>query len=109
VQSTSPFVARKSFWCVSHTIGAAGFSVVPYHAYVPSFGEWGYVLASKASSWRPELVLPAGLRFLTNQTMKDMLRFPPDMAEVATDTNRLNNAVLVQYFEDEWSHYVNVQ
>ena len=26
-------------------MAASGFSPVPYHAYVPSFGEWGYVLA----------------------------------------------------------------
>jgi spermidine synthase len=109
VQSTSPFVARKSFWCVAHTLGGAGFRVMPYHAYVPSFGEWGYVLGTKTASWRRELSLPPGLRFLTSVSMGEMLRFPPDMAELPTDTNRLNNAVLVHYFEEEWSHYVNVQ
>lgn len=109
IQSTSPFVARKSFWCVAHTLASAGFRAIPYHAYVPSFGEWGYVMGTKTAAWRPDLTLPAGLRFITNGSMREMLRFPPDMAELPTDTNRLNNAVLVRYFEDEWSHYVNVQ
>ncbi len=27
------------------TLEAAGFATVPYHVYVPSFGEWGFVLA----------------------------------------------------------------
>ncbi len=109
IQSTSPFVARKSFWCVAHTLGSVGFNVVPYHAYVPSFGEWGYVLGTKAAAWKQNLRLPAGLRFITTSSMPEMLRFPPDMAELPTDTNRLNNASLVRYFEEEWSHYVNVQ
>ncbi len=42
VQSTSPYVARKSYWCVEHTLKRAGFITTPYHAYVPSFGEWGF-------------------------------------------------------------------
>jgi spermidine synthase len=106
IQSTSPYVARKSFWCVAHTAGAAGYRVVPYHAYVPSFGEWGFIMATKSYSWRPPQQFPAGLRYVNSQTMQEMLHFAPDMAEVPTDTNRLNNAALVHYFEDEWSHYV---
>ena len=46
IQSTSPFVARKSFWCIDETLRACGFVTEPYHTNVPSFGEWGYILAS---------------------------------------------------------------
>ena len=42
-QSTSPFIAREAFWCVVHTLASSGFTVVPYHAFLPSFGEWGFV------------------------------------------------------------------
>jgi spermidine synthase len=31
-----------------------------------------------------------------------MLQFPPDMARVSTEINRLSNQVLVQTFEEEW-------
>ena len=106
IQSTSPYVARKSFWCVANTVGAAGFYTIPYHAYVPSFGEWGFVMATKNHSWRPPQNFPPGLKYVNAQTMSEMLHFPPDMAALQTDTNRLNNAVLVHYFEDEWAHYV---
>jgi spermidine synthase len=47
VQSTSPFMARQSFWCIARTMEAAGLRTLPYHAPVPSFGEWGYVLAAR--------------------------------------------------------------
>ncbi len=46
VQSTSPLIARHSFWCVDATLRACGWQTVPYHCYVPSFGEWGFIMAS---------------------------------------------------------------
>lgn len=105
VQSTSPYVARKSFWCVRNTLKAAGLQTIPYHAYVPSFGEWGYVMALRNQHWRLGGTLPAGLRFVSTQSMATMLSFPPDMAEVPTEINKLNNQVLVQLFEEEWAPY----
>ncbi|MGI4870059.1 MAG: polyamine aminopropyltransferase [Janthinobacterium lividum] len=108
VQSTSPYLARQSFWCVVHTLQAVGLHTVPYHAYVPSFGEWGYVLAGPDTHWRGDAgPLPPGLRFITPAVIHDMLRFPPDMSEVPTEVNQLNNQVLVRYFEDDWAPYVH--
>ena len=101
VQSTSPFYARQSFWCVVATLEAAGFKTAPYHAQVPSFGEWGYIIAG-----RQDLVIPAvdpkKTRFLTSETLPAMFSFPADMARVPAEVNQLNNQVLVRYFEDEW-------
>jgi spermidine synthase len=107
VQATSPYVARRAYWCVVHTMAASGFATVPYHAYVPSFGEWGYVLAqAQPGTWRPDGgPLPPGLRFATPQTIGQMRAFPPDMREVPTDVNQLNNQALVRYFEEEWGPY----
>lgn len=107
VQSTSPMVARRSFWCIAHTIAAAGFVTVPYHVYVPSFGEWGYTMGMNKYSWHTNGALPAGLRFINRATIKDMLVFPPDMNEVPTEINKLNNQILVNYFEDEWAPYIH--
>lgn len=106
VQSTSPYVARRAFWCVAHTLASVGFRTFPYHVHVPSFGEWGFVLAGRTPervSWpKGVLRLPMGLRYVSPQTLREMPTFAPDMAEVPTDTNRLNNQVLVEYFEEEW-------
>ena len=101
VQTTSPLIARKSFWTVATTLEAAGLTVTPYHAHVPSFGEWGFMLASRRPYRQPE-VLPSGLRFLSLDGLPALFNFPPDMARVPTEANRLSNQVLVQTFEDEW-------
>ena len=106
IQCTSPYVARRSFWCIDGTLRASGFVTEPYHLYVPSFGEWGFILAS-AEPLPARLRLPDGLRFLTDATCAAMFSFPPDMARVPAEVNRLNNQALVRYFEEEWANYVH--
>ena len=101
IQTTSPLVARKSFWTVVSTIESVGLSATPYHAHVPSFGEWGYVLASRRP-YRSPSALPAGLRFLSLQNLPPLFDFPLDMARVPTEINRLSNQVLVTTYEAEW-------
>ncbi|MBU6437582.1 MAG: polyamine aminopropyltransferase, partial [Betaproteobacteria bacterium] len=101
IQTTSPLIARKTFWTVAQTLEAVNLHVAPYHANVPSFGEWGFIIASR----RPYVLpthLPAGLRFLDLRTLPLMFDFPPDMSRVPAEVNRLNNQVLVQEFAAEW-------
>jgi len=101
VQTTSPLVARKSFWTVVATIEAAGLPATPYHAHVPSFGEWGFIVAGRRP-WRMPAALPPGLRFLDAAGLPALFHFPPDMARVPAEPNRLSNQGLVQTFEQEW-------
>ncbi len=102
IQSTSPLFARRSYWCIVETLKQAGLEVYPYHAYVPSFGEWGFALAGPGP-YRPPARLPGGLRFLTPATVPQLFDFPNDMAAVAVEPNRLNDQVLVRYYDHEWS------
>ena len=101
VQSTSPLVARRSFWTVVSTMESAGLVTTPYHAHVPSFGEWGFILAGRRP-WAPPRALPEGLRFLSVEGLPALTQFPPDMARVPTEVNRLSNQILVHEFEQEW-------
>ncbi len=105
VQSTSPLYARQSFWCVVTTLESAGFVATPYHALVPSFGEWGFVLAGRRP-YAPPAAYPADTRFLTPAVTPALFEFPRDMARVDAEVNQLNNQVLVRYFEREWRHVI---
>ncbi len=104
LQSTSPLVSRQAFWCIVETIRAVGLHVVPYHAPVPTFGEWGYVLASHAPPPAPE-AFPPGLRFLTPAIAGTLFEFPADMAAVPVEVNHLNNQILVRYHAAGWERY----
>ena len=101
VQSTSPLYARQSFWCVVATLEDVGFKTAPYHALVPSFGEWGFIIAGR-QAFRIAAVDAKKTRFLTPEITPDLFRFPADMGRVPAEVNRLNNQVLVRYFEAEW-------
>ena len=106
IQSTSPFVAPKSFWCVDETLKASGFQTVAYHNYVPSFGEWGYIMAMHRPYALPDsFTVP--VKYISKPVMQQMLSFPADMRTNATlAVNKLNNQSLVQYFEAEWGKYL---
>ncbi|MBX9814618.1 MAG: spermidine synthase [Proteobacteria bacterium SG_bin5] len=104
VQSTSPYVAPAAFWTVATTLEAAGFTTRAYHAYVPSFGEWGFVLASTGAIPARARLL-AGNKFLDAETEARLFAFPPDMARRATPVNRLDNQALVRAFADAWGRY----
>lgn len=101
IQSTSPLYARRSFWCVVTTLESVGLVTTPYHALVPSFGEWGFVLAGRRA-YRPPEAYTVDTRFLTPQATPALFVFPKDMARVEAEVNRLNSQVLVRYFETEW-------
>lgn len=101
IQTTSPLIARQSFWTVVQTLESVGLRTAPYHANVPSFGEWGFVIASHRP-WHAPATLPQGLRFLTADGVQALFDFPRDMTRVPAQVNRLNNQVLVTTYEREW-------
>jgi spermidine synthase len=93
--------ARESFWTVVATLEAAGWQTAPYHALVPSFGEWGYILAGRREYKLPATI-PVATRFITPDALPALFHFPVDMARVAAEPNRLDNQNLVRVFEREW-------
>ncbi|MDH4268187.1 MAG: polyamine aminopropyltransferase, partial [Deltaproteobacteria bacterium] len=70
-------------------------------AYVPSFGEWGFVIGSMRPYVMPTQYLE-NLKFLNGAIAPSFFHFPKDMQPVETEINRLNNQILVQYYESEW-------
>lgn len=107
IQSTSPYVAPKSFWCIDSTLHVAGFATKPYHNYVPSFGEWGYIMAYTDAEPQWFAAMPDSLRYLNREVLPQLFVFPEDMkAKQTLNPNQLNNQALVNYFEEEWGNYL---
>ena len=108
IQTTSPLIARKSFWCIIKTVKAAGFVVKPYQTTVPSFGIWGYALA-KLDSFDAPKVIPENinLKFLNEKTLASMFEFSSDISlpSEEIEINRLDNQALVRYYESEWRRF----
>ena len=105
IQATSPQYARESFWTIVTTVEAAGFTTAPLHVYVPSFGEWGFVLAGGEGLAAPSGLRldPAGLRYLDGPALPELFRFPRDLGRVEAPVNRLNDQKLVAIYSREWA------
>ncbi|MBI5247915.1 MAG: polyamine aminopropyltransferase [Desulfomonile tiedjei] len=115
-QATSPFYAPEAFWCVAKTwtetkIGPEGgdsFYVYPYHVYVPSFGDWGFVMASKRKIDTGMLKLGKSipLKFLTDETLPTLFIFPKDNGPIQdVMSNRLDDEILVKYYRQGWRRF----
>lgn len=105
VQATSPLFSRGAYWTIVRTLEAAGLSTLPYHSFVPSFGEWGFVLAARRKLDVPTLAAPPGVRFLTPELLAESFAFPRDMARLEAPVNRLDNQALVSRYVKEWGRW----
>ncbi|TDV54087.1 polyamine aminopropyltransferase [Actinophytocola oryzae] len=106
VQSGSPYFAPRSFDCIDSTIRAAGFRTTPYHVNVPSFGDWGFVLAQPDR--KPALTLhpPRPLRFLDEASLAAAAIFPLDRRPTGTEPpSTLDDPRIVRLTTEEWQQY----
>ena len=104
-QATSPLFARQAYWCIATTIESAGFSTLPYHAYVPSFGDWGFVLFSTRRI-SPEQIQPrVPTLYLHGPALQRIFAFSPDIARMKVEPNRLDKPVILRYYEQGWRNW----
>lgn len=77
-QATSPFTAPEAYHTIVSTIRATGLRARPYRTFIPSFGEWGFVLASpqplNLQNWKPI----ADLRFLNPDLFPSLFTWSSD-------------------------------
>ena len=104
-QSTSPMFSREAFWSIAKTMQSAELITTAYHTYVPSFGEWGFVLASKLNLPLDRLNLPKGLKYLDEDTLKSALFFDKDLSKVIVEPNRLSDHKLIYYYNNGWDKW----
>ncbi|MDT0581945.1 polyamine aminopropyltransferase [Brumicola blandensis] len=106
-QSTSPYFATKAFWSIHNTVEASGFThVVPYRADVPSFGDWGFIMASdtELSTLRENAILPSN-EFLNIKMLDAMRVFAKDQAHADVEVNNIHNPVLISYYLEGWQRF----
>ncbi|NHZ64197.1 polyamine aminopropyltransferase [Massilia genomosp. 1] len=106
VQSTSPFFAPHAYWTIDATLREVGMRTWPYHAYVPSFGEWGFIMASPGHDYVPPTSYRLPMRYLNEATTREMFAFPPDMGRLDMAPNRLNTQSLVHEFGQDWRRVI---
>lgn len=105
VQAGSPYFASEAFWSIDAAVRTAGLSTVPYHVDVPSFGDWGFLLAAES---QPQLRLDTGtpsLRFLDTAVLEAATVFPADRRQVDVEASTLLDPTILEYARRGWQHY----
>lgn len=107
VQAGSPYFSPDAFWCIEATVAAAGLSAVPYSADVPSFGNWGFVLARRGPAAPLSMPSPApdGLRYVSADVLAAATAFPPDRGRRPVDVSTLIDPSIVEYQRKGWREY----
>lgn len=109
IQSTSPFHAKNAFISIAKTLTEAGFITEQYHQNVPSFGEWGWTIASKAGApvsarLADKNLLEVETSWLSLELMKAAFIFNKDfyLDQEQVKVNHLGSNVLYQYHQQAW-------
>ncbi|MFJ9717536.1 polyamine aminopropyltransferase [Streptomyces sp. NPDC101213] len=108
VQSGSPFFAPKTFWSIAATVEAAGYATTEFQVDVPSFGNWGFVLAARGAAAPPPLRLAPDaprLRYLDDAVLKAAAVFPLDRRREDVRPSTLMEPTVLEYVLDEWKNY----
>ncbi len=105
-QASSSFFAPKVIACITATLSEVGLKVNPYTVNVPSFGPWGFVLASRHELNLDKLQLPIETRFLTEPILHHLFELPKDIQLGNVEINRLSHPVIVRYqSQSRWFNY----
>lgn len=104
-QSTSPYFAREAYWSIVTTIEATGLLVTPYHIYVPTFGDWGFVMASHHPVDLTEYAATVPVQFLTSEILQRGLIFDADTERIPVDVSTLDTQAIVRYYEEGWKQW----
>lgn len=109
VQSTSPFHAKSAFISIGKTLQKAGYKTEQYHQNVPSFGEWGWTIASKRGQIPSQRLsaykaLAVPTKWLTLPLLNGAFIFNKDfyINKDKIKVNYLGSNVLYQYHQQAW-------
>ena len=105
-QSTSPFFAPEAFWCIQESLKAAGFKYTkPYHTYVPSFGDWGFMLAGNRPLDNSRINIKVPTKYLDNNSVPSLFVIEKDLYRKNIKASTLNNPTILNYYLNGWRYW----
>ena len=104
-QATSPLFSNKAFWCIHNTIKEASLYPYPYHIYVPSFGDWGFIMGTKVDLNIDSIKISVPTTYLDDRIAKKLFVFPKDLVNTSPKASTLDKPVIIKYYLDGWKHW----
>lgn len=99
-QATSPWFARRAFWSIGATMEEVFRYVHPVTAYVPSFGLWGFFIASNLSLEKRRKLIDG--RYIDNASWQRRLELPSDLPRLEVAVNRGARLPIMRYYREGW-------
>ncbi len=105
-QASSPFFSPEAFWCINETMKEAGFKYTkPYHSYVPSFGDWGFVLAANKKINEEDIEINVPVKYIDKGIIKDFFYIPKDVRRENIKSSTLNDPQVLHYYLNGWRYW----
>ncbi|SES07406.1 spermidine synthase [Gracilibacillus ureilyticus] len=108
IQATSPVFAREVYWTISNTVEATGMNVENFHVDIPSFGNWGFVLASREEINVDGLEIKnVDTEYLETDMLGSLTYFGKDEGDsgLNAEVNTLIDPILIPIYENSWKYY----
>ena len=100
-QSSSPFFARRSFWCINATLDSIFDQTMPYNMALPSFGIWGFNLATFGVRIPDYWVISVRTKAISPATLSKATLFDKDIGPIETPINSLFMPKLYQFYAED--------
>ena len=105
-QASSPFFSPEAFWCINETMKSAGFKYTkPYHSYVPSFGDWGFILKEKKKIDESSIEINVPVKYIDKGIIRDLFYIPKDVRRENIQVSTLNNPQVLHYYLSGWKYW----
>jgi spermidine synthase len=106
-QATSPFFSCDAFWCINETFRSAGYSFTKmYHGYIPSFGDWGFVMASINNEFdvsKTHIGVPT--KYLNDEVAQRSFLLEKDIIRNNIVPSSLDDPKIISYYADGWKYW----
>ena len=76
-------------------------NVYPYHTYVPSFGDWGFVMGARFPMDSMQLKLEVPTQYLEDAHIQERFYFAKDFQVQDTVINTLDHPTLLNLYLDD--------
>ncbi|QPC47800.1 polyamine aminopropyltransferase [Mangrovibacillus cuniculi] len=109
MQATSPTFSKEVYWTIEATVKETGMVTKTMHIDVPSFGDWGFILAGKTPIEMRDLNDDIALRYLTDEVILSSQTFSKDIARESLEeqpkVNTLIRPIIIELYEKAWRAY----
>jgi len=77
----------------------------PYHVYVPSFGDWGFVMASKIKLDPSAIKIRVPTRYLDDRIVNNFFIFAKDLVDKTPQLSTLDRPMILSYYLEGWKYW----